>query len=175
MIQFFNGMLTLLLAKFVLNDVPHMLLPEWFRHEYVKEHGKETEIHIGEWGGLASFYHITQRPSVPAILQSGLRVPRKREELLFVGGVEPVPGIYLQEDETLALDMASIMMERRPDIELSMLRVLLPTGFEFVLDPEVGVGAIVVLRDIPPGFISVVADPITSELIERVVEKGEEL
>jgi hypothetical protein len=166
------------MANFMLNDVRHALFPEWFRKEYVGVHGKEPEVHTGEefgWTGLTTFYHVTQRHAVSTILREGLKVPRTREEILFVGEKEPVPGIYLQEDEVLALDMASIMMERKPGVELSLLRVYVPAEFKFTWDPEVGIGAIVILQDVPPGLIREVVGLITPELINRVVEKGEEL
>lgn len=147
----------------------HILFPGWFKEQYFEKVSEEPIIHTGEeygWPKLSTWYHVTQASNVPRILEEGLRVPKSREEVLFIGEKEVIPGIYLTEDRDYALVIAGIMYERKPGISLSLLRIQFPNNIRLVFDPE-AMAAIVALDPVLPGLITLEVPLITKEMVEK--------
>ena len=118
--QFFNGMITLMLAKFMLNDVLHA---------------------VGVVSTKKTMYHITSATAWKEISKVGLLPQPLKPEIAQQLGLEK--GIYL----TTSMDLIDVYAKsaaledllehpERKETRLPILRVVIRPGTLFVEDPE---------------------------------------
>lgn len=156
----FNGMLAILLAKFVINDLPHaagILNKALPLRKLFADWGIEV-------GAEVTMYHFTRKENLEEILMTGL-TPKASPGLGRPKGLAVKPGVYLaptMEDARGLIEDYNLRAERIPGT-FSLLEVRLPSEWMVVEDREV----LHRYRE-PPTVIS--PTPIPSSRL-RVVER----
>lgn len=135
MIQtFFNSMIALMMAKFILNDVPHaagVLNKSLPLRKLFANWGIEV-------GAEVTMYHFTRKENLEEILTTGL-VPKASPGLGRPEGLVVSPGIYLaptMEDARGLIEDYNLRAERVPGT-FSLLEVRLPSEWMVIEDVEV--------------------------------------
>lgn len=135
----------------------------------------QDEITTGKilgWVEYTPFYHLTPMSRLSSIMAEGLKLPGDVEQSLskYIYDPKLVPGIYLEEDDVVLLGSIAKLARERGYIEpLSMLRVMVKDTMRFVYDPDMSLGAIVVLEAIPKELITIEVQQVTEEMIREAM------
>lgn len=128
--------------------------PKWLINQHKSVVGGTPQLLTAQmlgWESKVELFHITQTKNVEKILKEGLRTPKDPKDLSF--NSELIEGIYLLYKSRLAMTISHQMMERKPGVELSLLKVKLLDIIPFIYDPYCFPGAIIVLCDIPARLV----------------------
>lgn len=189
--QVFNMMIITLMARFMLNDIPHMLsdwdnllpIPVWAREQLSKLGGIKSTMPAFElfsrWP--VELYHITFSGYLHDIMDKGLIGALAKEKGALqelAGGKEPIRGVYLTEDWEGILETMGYawVLNLSPSEEVVILKVDIPKNWKLIPDPELTsydkasgrlyVNAAISLDPIPSSMISEYKRYTEDEVVE---------